>query len=123
LQIGGSFNNITKITDRNGNYLTAEYITQPGYTLNFLKKLTDSLNREISINYGDTTQPSYFDEIVYKGFGGTERRIRINYAAVETAMLSGQTLGVSLFPGGAHALLHAFERCPMRPNTGGAGPG
>ena len=99
MQVGGSFNNITKITDRNGNYMTVEYVTQPGYTLNFLKKITDSLNREITISYGDTTQPSYFDEIVYKGFGGAEKRIRINYAGVETAMLSGQTLGVPLFPG------------------------
>jgi RHS repeat-associated protein len=123
LQIGGSFNNITKITDRNGNYITAEYITQPGYTLNFLKKLTDSLNREISINYGDTTQPSYFDEIVYKGFGGAERRIRINYAAVETAMLSGQTLGVSLFPGVHTRCYMLSSGAPCDPTPAGSGQG
>jgi RHS repeat-associated protein len=97
MRVEGNFNNITKITDRNGNYMTMEYVTA-GYDLNFLKKITDSLNREITIDYGDATQPSYFDEIVYKGFGGAEKRIRINYAPVETVMLAGQALGVPLFP-------------------------
>lgn len=123
MQVGGSFNNITKITDRNGNYMTIEYVTEPGYTLNFLKKITDSLNREITINYGDTTQPSYFDDIVYKGFGGAEKRIRINYAGVGTAMLSGQSLGVPLFPGVHTRCYMLSSGAPCDPTPAGGVPG
>ena len=62
---------MTKVIDRNGNYLSFEYNTfanvLPGYTL--LKTIRDSLNREVTFAYGDYTQPTYFDEIIYKGFG------------------------------------------------------
>ncbi|HBB88169.1 MAG TPA: hypothetical protein DC047_11180 [Blastocatellia bacterium] len=93
-----TFNAITKINDRNGNYLTFEYETQTGVRYRLLKKITDSMNRVVSLSYGDFTQASYFDEIIYKGFGGSERRIRIDYVAIENAMMPGQSLGTPLFP-------------------------
>lgn len=100
------FNAITKITDRNGNYLTFEYETEPGVRYRLLKKITDSMNRVVTLSYGDFTQASYFDEIIYKGFGGAERRIRINYVPIENVMLPGQSLGTPLFP-------DARNRCYM----------
>lgn len=85
----------TRTTDRNGNSITFEY--DANY---MVSKITDSLNRDITINYGDWSQPSYFDEIVYKGFGGTERRIRINYKEASQALVPGQQQQTSeqLFP-------------------------
>jgi len=99
LRIESIFNNVTRITDRNGNFMKLDYVTETGYTQGFLRKITDSVNREITIVYGDALQASFYDEIVYKGFGGTERRIRINYTGIGNVMLSGQSLGVPLFPG------------------------
>lgn len=123
IRFENSFNNITKITDRNGNYMTFEYDTQLGYTYNFLKKVTDSLNREVNIVYGDATQPNYFDEIVYKGFGGTEQRIRINYTAIENVMYPGQSLGVALFPGVHTRCYYLSSGEPCDPTPGGGVPG
>jgi RHS repeat-associated protein len=123
IRIENNFNKITKITDRNGNYMNIEYVTEPGYTYFFLKKITDSLNREITINYGDSTQPSYFDEIVYKGFGETERRIRINYTGVGNVMVPGQSLGVPLFPGVTTRCYMLSSGAPCDPTPGGpSGP-
>jgi RHS repeat-associated protein len=116
-------NNITKITDRNGNYMTFEYETGLNDQFNFLKKITDSLNREITIIYGDSTQTSYFDDIVYKGFGQAERRIRIHYVPVETTMLPGQSLGVPLFPGVRERCyyLSSGSPCPVPTPPPGSG--
>ena len=122
--LNSSFSNISRITDRNGNYMTFEYVTELNNQYNFLKKITDSLNRQITISYGDNTQASYFDEIIYKGFAQTERRIRINYTRVENAMVSpGESLGTQLFPG-VHArcyYLSSGEPCDWTVAGGGAG--
>lgn len=117
-------NNITKITDRNGNYMTFEYETAITDQWNFLKKITDSMGREVNIIYGDFNQTTYFDDIVYKGFGATERRIRIHYEPVETSMVPGQSLGVPLFPGviGRCFFVASGEPCsPPSPPPPGSG--
>lgn len=123
VSIGNTWNNVTRITDRNGNYMTFDYETAITDQYNFLKKITDSLNREINIIYGDSSQPSYFDDIVYKGFGEAERRIRIHYEAVENAMLSGQSLGVPLFPGVRERCyyLSSGNPCPVPTPLPGSG--
>jgi RHS repeat-associated protein len=123
ISVGNTWNNITRVTDRNGNYMTFEYETAVTDQFNFLKKITDSLNREINIVYGDSTQASYFDDIVYKGFGETERRIRIHYTAVENAMAPGQSLGVALFPGVRERCyyLSSGQPCPAPTPPPGSG--
>jgi RHS repeat-associated protein len=115
IRIENNLNNISRVTDRNGNYMKFEYITEQGYTYFYLRKITDSLNREITIVYGDTSQASFYDEIIYKGFGGAERRIRINYTGVENVMLPGQSLGIALFPG-------VTTRCYMLSSGGQCDP-
>ncbi len=91
---------LTKIIDRNGNFINFEYAHHLPTYLFALSKITDSLNREIIFNYGDWTQSSYFDEIVYKGFGGAQRGIRINYKEASQALAPGQQQQTSeqLFP-------------------------
>ncbi|MFZ0748584.1 MAG: hypothetical protein WAM70_04420, partial [Pyrinomonadaceae bacterium] len=123
VRVQNNFNNITRITDQNGNFTSFEYVTEPGYTHYFLKKITDSLNREVNIIYGDAMQPSFFDEIVIKGFGGSERRVRINYTAIENAMLPGHSLGVPLFPGVTTRCYIVNSGQPCDPTPGGpSGP-
>lgn len=121
IRVDNFTNNISKITDRNGNVMTFDYETALNDQFNFLKKITDSLNREINIVYGDHNQSSYFDDIVYKGFEAAERRIRIHYTPVENAMLDGQSLGVALFPGVRERcyVLSSGEPCDVP--GGGAG--
>lgn len=99
MRFEGNYNNVTSMTDRNGNLMKFDYVMELGYTTGFLKKITDSLNREITISYGDNTQSSYFDEIIYRGFLRTERRIRINYTGIENVMAPGETFGTGVFPG------------------------
>ncbi|MDX6500664.1 MAG: hypothetical protein QOG23_3924 [Blastocatellia bacterium] len=123
IRVENNFNNITRITDRNGNYMSFEYVTEAGYTQYFLKRVTDSLNREVTIVYGDTTQPSYFDEIVYKGFGETELRLRINYTKIENVMAPGEALGVPLFPGVTNRCYIISSGAPCDPTPAGpSGP-
>lgn len=123
IRIQDAFNKVTKITDRNGNYMTFEYVTELDYTYKFLKKITDSMNREVTIVYGDATQPSFFDEIVYKGFGETERRIRINYTGIGNVMAPGQSLGVALFPGVHTRCYYLSSGQPCDPTPAGGVPG
>ncbi|HEY4423150.1 MAG TPA: hypothetical protein VGN10_03035 [Pyrinomonadaceae bacterium] len=66
---------VSWLRDRNGNTIT--------FTYDSFKRATtikDSLKREVSITYATTTV--LYDEIVYKGFGGASRSIRVNYAAL-----------------------------------------
>ena len=66
---------VSWLRDRNGNTIT--------FTYDAFKRATtikDSLNREVSIAYATTTV--LYDEIVYKGFGGAPRSIRVNYASL-----------------------------------------
>src|SRR5215217_248342 len=86
---------VSWLRDRNGNTVT--------FTYDSFKRATtikDSLNREVSITYATTTV--LYDEIVYKGFGGAPRSIRVNYASLSDpgslrAGFSAQTYA-QLFP-------------------------
>ncbi|MBX3297053.1 MAG: hypothetical protein KF762_15220, partial [Acidobacteria bacterium] len=75
----GENTRLSKIEDRNGNHIRFEYSasTQSGFYL--LTKVTDSLNRATTINYGDESAQDFQDEIVYAGTGGSERKITIFY--------------------------------------------
>lgn len=78
--------------DRNGNYSTYDYQNVPysgSGTPTFLKrvtKITDSLNREIDITYGDYFTP---DVISFKGVGGTPRTIKIQRKRLESVLSPG----------------------------------
>lgn len=66
---------VRKIRDRNGNELSFEYDVNNRVIL-----ITDSLNRQVTIDYELTSEwkPRYtYDLISYKGFGGTVRSIKI----------------------------------------------
>lgn len=90
--------NISRIVDRNGNYFDFEYSANCPDACPALVKITDSINREITISYGSSSQASFYDSIRYKGFGGSEREIKINYTSVENSMLPGRSL-TPIFPG------------------------
>jgi RHS repeat-associated protein len=83
---------VSLIRDRNGNTLDFDYdATHP---FGKLIKVTDSLNREISIVYNATEgQYGLHDQIIYKGFGSTGNRIvRISYSSLVDALRSDQTI-------------------------------
>ncbi len=67
---------VSWLRDRNGNKMT--------FTYDSFKRMTvakDSLNREVTVSY--STSSIAYDEIVYKGFGGTQRTVRVNYANLQ----------------------------------------
>jgi hypothetical protein len=86
---------VSWLRDRNGNKMT--------FTYDSFKRMTlakDSLNREVTVSY--STVCIAYDEISYKGFGGAQRTIRVNYANLQDtgSLRSGfsiQTYG-RLFP-------------------------
>ena len=88
---------VSWLRDRNGNTIT--------FTYDSFKRATtikDSLKREVSIIYATTTV--LYDEIVYKGFGGALRSLRVNYASLSDpgslrAGYSAQTESESLEEG------------------------
>lgn len=67
---------VTWQRDRNGNKLTFTYDASKRVTL-----IKDSLNREVTVSY--STASIAYDEIVYKGFGGAMRSLRVNYANLQ----------------------------------------
>ncbi len=64
---------VSWLRDRNGNKMTFDYDSFKRMTL-----AKDSLNREVTVTYSTTSIP--YDEIIYKGFGGAQRTLRVNYA-------------------------------------------
>ncbi|MEP7338922.1 MAG: hypothetical protein ABI977_14400 [Acidobacteriota bacterium] len=75
------------IRDRNGNKITFTY----GW--GGVATITDSLNRVVTIGYGDDPATSYndHDEITWKGFGGTTRTIKIYFSQMGTVMRGTDT--------------------------------
>jgi RHS repeat-associated protein len=67
--------------DRNGNRISFSYDSYKRVT-----HITDSLNRQISITYCSETN---YDEIVYKGFEGAQRSIKVYYSPLENVLRSG----------------------------------
>jgi hypothetical protein len=89
---------VSWMRDRNGNKLTFAY-GQYGVT-----SITDSLNRQVTVSYADF-QTVFYDQITFKGFGGTPRTIRVNYSALHNVLrtnrpgdLSSVQTFAALFP-------------------------
>jgi RHS repeat-associated protein len=92
---------VSWLRDRNGNKLSFTY-GDPIYGR--LSSIADSLNRQINISYANF-QTVFYDQITFKGFGGAQRTIRINYSQLHNVLRTNrpgdlssvQTL-LSLFP-------------------------
>ena len=91
---------ITWIRDRNGNKISFTYATN-------LMTITDSLNRTVTINYNvsDIAPYGLCDQIIFKGFGGAQRIIRVSRTNLANVLRPGagytiRTLGGAsgLFP-------------------------
>ncbi len=67
---------VSWLRDRNGNKMSFTYDSFKRVTL-----AKDALNREVTVTY--STSSIAYDEIVYKGFGGTSRSLRVNYAYLQ----------------------------------------
>ena len=95
------------IRDRNGDTLTFTYGTNVSdqRTYRRLTQVVDSINRSVTIAYSDVgiVDPPVllYDQITYKGFGGTQRSIKVWYSDLGQALRSGYTLQTynCLFPG------------------------
>ena len=75
--------------DRNGNRISFTYNSQSA-----LSKVTDSLNRDVTLTYSASE-----DQITYNGIGGTPRTIRITRTALSNVLRPGtaqQSTGYAL---------------------------
>jgi len=77
--------NVTWMRDRNGNKLAFVYNTAQRMT-----SVTDSLNRQVTINY--SAGGGAYQEITFKGFGGATRSIKVYFAFLSTVLRSDFTL-------------------------------
>ncbi|HEX5886205.1 MAG TPA: hypothetical protein VFY67_16810, partial [Pyrinomonadaceae bacterium] len=77
--------NVTWMRDRNGNKLTFVYDTFQRMT-----SVTDSLNRQVTVNYN--AGGGAYQEISYKGFGGATRSIKVYFALLSTVLRSDFTM-------------------------------
>src|SRR5258707_4543666 len=89
---------VSWIRDRNGNKITFAYDTSYRVTT-----ITDSLNRQITVEYdvNDISPYGLCDRIHFKGAGGVERIVRISKTNMGSALRSGYNLQTphDLFPG------------------------
>ena len=83
---------VSSITDRNGNQTTLSGGT-----------VTDPLGRTIQIATGASAGAA--DTITYPGAGGKQRQVTVNYALLQNALASGQSIETpaQLFPNLVHA--------------------
>jgi YD repeat-containing protein len=83
---------VTWMRDRNGNKVTFSYDTNQRVTT-----ITDSLNRQTTVTYG---QVGGYDQITFKGFGGTTRTIKVYQSYLQSALRSDFSLQTyqQLFP-------------------------
>ena len=74
---------VTWIRDRNGNKLSFTYDVY-GRVLT----VTDALNRTVTVNYdvNDVAPYGLCDQIIYKGFGGAQRIIRVSHTTLENVL-------------------------------------
>jgi len=81
---------VSWIRDRNGNKLTFTY---GGTIYSPQTVVTDSLNRQITIDY-EVNDPTYglCNRIKYKGFGGAQRTIWITLGSMSTVLRSGYSI-------------------------------
>jgi RHS repeat-associated protein len=91
---------IIRIRDRNGNILNFGYdnFVLNGHSFRGVKSITDSLNRQVNINYADKTAT-----IDYRGANGVSRTIIIRYAGLSEVLRQNSQYRISslreLFPG------------------------
>jgi len=86
-------NKVSWIRDRNGNVVSFTYnATLNGYPNGRVIAITDSLNRQVTISYGDQSTTDYYDEIHFLGSGGTVRTIRVNHTSLSNVLRSGFTV-------------------------------
>jgi hypothetical protein len=90
---------VTWVRDKNGNKISFTY---EGSWLSWrITSATDSLNRQITFQY-DFSDPTYgvCDRIILKGFGGTQRIIRIVRTTLSNALIAGESIATyqGLFP-------------------------
>lgn len=76
---------VSWMRDRNGNKLTFAYDIYQRMT-----SVTDSLNRQVTISYN--TGAGTYDQITFKGFGGTTHNIKVYFASLSTVLRSDFTL-------------------------------
>jgi RHS repeat-associated protein len=78
---------VTWIRDRNGNMLRFAY-TSSSMTI------TDSLNRTVTVNYNvsDVAPYGLCDQIIYTGFAGGQRIIRVSHTSLQNVLRSGYTI-------------------------------
>nr|MDQ3744489.1 hypothetical protein [Acidobacteriota bacterium] len=91
---------VTWIRDRNGNQVSFGYDTS-GRVIS----VTDSLSRTVTINYNvsDDAPFGLCDQIIFSGFGGAQRIIRVSHTDLGSALR--QNSGYALkTPGGASGL-------------------
>lgn len=87
------------VRDANGNKTTFGY-TDNGFGKR-LTSITDSLNRQVLIEYNLNQAPyGSHDKLTYKGYGGANRVVRVQRALLSTALRSGFSLQTpkQLFP-------------------------
>jgi YD repeat-containing protein len=75
--------------DRNGNKIEYTYEASPYYRLT---KIKDSIGREVNIEYGVNESSPYglCDRIIYKGFGGQDKIIRISRDSLHNVLRTTQ---------------------------------
>jgi RHS repeat-associated protein len=90
---------VTWMRDRNGNKISFTYTGS--YMDQRITSATDSLNRQITYQY-NFSDPTYgvCDRIIFKGFGGTQRIIRIVRTTLANALIPGESITTyhNLFP-------------------------
>ncbi|HLF26430.1 MAG TPA: fibronectin type III domain-containing protein [Anaerolineae bacterium] len=74
---------VTRMRDRNGNRLDFTYDAQQR-----VSTIVDSLNRSVTVNYNvsDIAPYSLCDQIIFKGFGGAQRILRISKTPLGSAL-------------------------------------
>src|ERR1043166_2742536 len=92
--------NVTWIRDRNGNQVSFGYDTS-GRVIS----VTDSLNRTVTINYNvsDASPFGLCDQIIFKGFGGAQRIVRVSHTDLGSALRPNSGYALR-YPGGANGL-------------------
>jgi RHS repeat-associated protein len=94
---------VTWMRDRNGNKLS---FTNSNYGLT---SITDSLNRQITIEY-DVTDPTYglCNRITYHGFGGATRTLYVTLGSLSDVLRPGSNYSIQTLP----ALFPEFRGVP-----------
>ena len=104
---------VTWMRDRNGNKISFTY--QGSYLDQRITSATDSLNRQITYQYS-FSDPSYgvCDRIIFKGFGGAERIVRVFRTTLSNALIAGESIDTyyNLFP-----TLHGSSSTNHNPNV------